>query len=570
MKIIKYIISVVITAGFALSCNFLDMEPNIIIKETYYNNETELKYGLAGVYGALSNEAFYGNYYSLMLSNVDDLSYFNRPTTPASCQVYKHDAGSSQIYDAWTEIYAGIKNANAYMSAIEKSAIDKGHRYYSEARFLRAYYHFILAQAWGDVPLRKSEAESHDDVMCAATPQAEVLKWVAEEMKACIANAGDNVEVQPSRVTKTTMQGILARVYLFMAGETVRTDGDKKALFKAAMDCADSVIVSGKHKLNPDYTDIFKNMMSNKYDTGYRESMWEVEFYGDRSSASSWTNGRIGDLLGLQSSGSKNYSIFKCNYAYGQYNGSLKLWDLYWKEDRTDSEKSLPNVTDKRQEWNMSPYNYAGNATQPPYGTDGSNGKKSCDASIDKTPYVYDKVSTTVNPLSAAGIRNCGKFRREVEYEGVMSAKSLYTKINYPILRYADVLLMYAEAQNEYEGAPSQKAYDCVKAVRDRAGIATNDFSAYDKESFRSLVRNERGRELCFESLRKYDLIRWGVFVKTMNDYSLWAKDKRWVKDVKSAQAVAIGTAVEKRHVLLPIPSVELGVNNLLRQNSLW
>ena len=569
MKTIKYILSMVIIAGIASSCNFLDMEPNIIIKETYYNNETELKYGLAGVYGALGNEAFYGNYYSLMLSNVDDLSYFNRPTTPASCQIYRHDASSSHVYNAWTLIYAGIKNANAYMDAIQDSKIDKGHKYYNEARFLRAYYHFILAQAWGDVPLRKVEAKSHDDVMCAATPQAEVLAWVAEEMKECIANSSEKVDAQPSRVTKTTMQGILARVYLFMAGETVQIS-DKRPLLKAAMDYADAVIVSGKHKLNPDYTDVFKKMMSNKYDTANHESMWEVEFLGDRSSASFWSNGRIGDLLGLQSSGSKNYSSFKCNYAYAQYDGSLKLWDLYWKTDRTDDENEFAKITDKRQEWNMCPYNYAGNPAQPPYGSDGSDGKKKCEPSIDKTPYVYDKKSTTKYPLAAAAIRNCGKFRREVEFEGTMVAKSLYTKINYPILRYSDVLLMYAEAQNEYDGTPSQKAYDCVKAVRDRAGIKTKDFSSYDNDSFRSLVRNERGRELCFESLRKYDLIRWGIFVKSMNEYSKFAKDPRWSKDVKAGQAAAIGAAVDEKHIVLPIPAVELGVNKLLKQNPLW
>ena len=151
-----------------------------------------------------------------------------------------------------------------------------------------------------------------------------------------------------------------------------------------------------------------------------------------------------------------------------------------------------------------------------------------------------------------------------------MVAKSLYTKINYPILRYSDVLLMYAEAQNEYDGTPSQKAYDCVKAVRDRAGIKTKDFSFYDNDSFRSLVRNERGRELCFESLRKYDLIRWGIFVKSMNEYSKFAKDPRWAKDVKAGQAAAIGAAVYEKHIVLPIPAVELGVNKLLKQNPLW
>lgn len=571
MKNIKYILSMVIMAGIAVSCSFLDLKPNVIIKETYYNNETELKYGLAGVYGPMGTEAFYGNFYSLMLSNVDDLSYFNRPTTPASCQIYLHDASSPQVYQAWTKIYAGIKNANAYMEAIANSEIDKDHKYYSEARFLRAYYHFILAQAWGDVPLRKAEAKGHADVMIGVTPQAEVLQWVADEMKECISNASENVKSQPSRVTKTTMQGILARVYLFMAGESVKNvNVDKKTLYKAAMDCAEAVIASGKHKLNPDYTAVFKNMMSNKYDVASHESMWEVEFFGDRSSASSWSNGRIGDLMGLQSSGSKNYSSFKCNYAYGQYDGSLKLWDLYLKKDRTDDELSLTTVSDKRQEWNMCPYNYAGNPKYPPYGSDGSDGKKSCEPSIDKAPYVYDKKSTTKDPFSAAAIRNAGKFRREVEYEGTMIAKSLYTKINYPILRYSDVLLMYAEAQNEFEGAPSQTAYDRLKLVRDRAGIKTKDFASYDFNSFRELVRNERGRELCFEALRKYDLIRWGIFVKSMNEYSIWTKDPRWSKDAKANYAAAIGAAVADRHVVLPIPAIELGVNDLLVQNPLW
>ena len=59
-----------------------------------------------------------------------------------------------------------------------------------------------------------------------------------------------------------------------------------------------------------------------------------------------------------------------------------------------------------------------------------------------------------------------------------------------------------------------------MKAVRDRAGIKTKDISEYDQASFRELIRNERGRELCFESLRKYDLIRWGIYVEEMNNYT--------------------------------------------------
>ena len=548
------------------SCSFLDVEPQVICADTFYNTEKEVQYGLAGVYGVMSNEALYGNYYSLMYSNIDDLCYFNRDQGSNLLQFQRHTAGTSQIYDMWVELYQGIRNANAFMEAVVLTNFDEDGAYYNEARFLRAYYHFLLAQAWGDVPLRKQAVTTHDAVMIAVTPQYDVLKWVAEEMEECIELAPESLEDTPSRIAKTTVQGILARVYLFMAGESVK-GGDKAALLAKAMNHADAVIKSGKHQLNPDYAQIFKNMIMDQYDKQYRESMWEVDFLGDRSSAENWTNGRIGDVIGLQSTGSTGFDTWNCNYSYGQYDGSLKLWDLYWRTDRTEDENELPTVTDKRQEWNLPPYNYAGNDKQPPYGSGLTSGKSV--VSIDKTPYVYDNVSTSQDPLAAPAIRNCGKYRREVEYEGHKSAKLLYTTINYPILRYSDVLLMFAEASNELNGV-TQDAYDCVKAVRDRAGIKTNEMSAYDKETFRELVRNERGRELCFESLRRYDLVRWGIFVETMNEYVQWSNDERWVKNTKAQRAASMGSYIKPMHVVLPIPSIELGVNDLLVQNPLW
>lgn len=548
------------------SCNFLDLTPNVICSDTFYNTEDEVKYGLVGIYGVMGREQFYGNYYSAMYANNDDLCYFNRDLGTNFLQYNRHDAGTVQIYDIWTTIYQGIRNANAFMEAVPKTQFDKDGKYYNEARFLRAYYHFILAQSWGDIPLKTSATKTPDDVMCAATSQFEVLTWVAQEMTECLALADEDVAKQPSRVTKTTVQGILARVYLFMAGESVK-GGDKSDFLAKARDYAKAVIDSGMHQLNPDYSQVFINMISDQYDTQYHESMWEAEFMGDRSSAESWSNGRIGDVLGLQSgdSSSSQFSAFACNYAYGQYDGSLKLWDLYWQTDRTDEQQALSTITDKRQEWNMPPYNYAGNANQPPYGQ--STGK--CVAGIDKTPYVYKSVTTTNDPTAAQAIRNCGKFRREVIYEGQKTSKSLYTTINFPILRYSDVLLMYAEASNELSG-PTQEAYDCIKAVRDRAGIATKEIGAYDKESFREFVRNERGRELCFESIRRFDLIRWGEYVKCMNEYTQWAADSRWSENVKSTRAANIGGAVSERHVLLPVPSIELGVNKELKQNEQW
>ena len=562
------------------SCSFLDLKPQVILSETFYNNEKEVQYGLAGVYGVMNNEAFYGNYYSIMYSNIDDLCYFNREVGTNFLQFNRHDAGTSQIYDMWVEIYQGIRNANSFMENVSKPEIkekfDAEGSYYSEARFLRAYYHFILAQAWGDVPLidkaYKSQTES---LICASTKQAEILKWVISEMEKCVGKVAESLENAPSRVVNTTVQGILSRVCLFAAGKTVDLPEDTKtAYLTKAMNYAENVINSQMHDLNPDYSQIFKNMIMDIYDKpsaangNKTESMWEVDFLGDRSSADNWSNGRIGDVLGLQSSAGEGYEKFNCNYAYGQYNGSLQLWDLYWKTDLIETENELKTIVDKRLEWNIPPYNYAGKDNYPPYGSGLESGKSL--ASIDKSPYVYNKVSTSQDPTAAQAIRNCGKYRREVEYEGQKTAKLLYTTINYPLLRYSDVLLMYAEASNELNG-PTEEAYNCVKKVRTRAGVSTKDIGEYDQTTFRQLIKNERGRELCFESLRKYDLIRWGDYLDAMHGYAQSTADERWSLDKTLApRALSIGGSVSEKHIVLPIPSIELGVNRLLVQNPLW
>ena len=95
-------------------------------------------------------------------------------------------------------------------------------------------------------------------------------------------------------------------------------------------------------------------------------------------------------------------------------------------------------------------------------------------------------------------------------------------------------------------------------------------YKEYNAASFRNLVRNERARELCFEATRKYDLIRWGIFVKEMNDYYRWTIDARWASSSQAMYARTVGNSVQQKHILLPIPAVELGVNSMLKQNALW
>lgn len=589
------------------ACSFLDTDPQIIPDDGYYNSEQKLIYGLAGVYGVLNSEALYGNYYSLQIANADDLCYFNNYNNSESRpDRYNHSAGTAAIYDTWSKLYEGIKNANRYIEAVEKTEIDPGKLsvdiglYIAEARFLRAYYHFLLAQAWGDVPLRVKATTSPNpnDVQMAATPQEQVLKWCADEIEATIPDLYEPIDNTPSRVSQTVAQGILARVYLFMAGESVKQiDGlDKKEMYRRAAYWANEVIASHKHDLNESYEEIFINMIRDQYDTQFHESMWEAEFLGDRTSATDWTNGRIGDLIGLRSqSRTTNYSEWACNYSYGYYNGSYTLWQLYWENDRTADETASATVIDKRLTWNLPGYNSRGMNNQKI-----SYKNKAGETvtrylqqtqSMFKTPWVYnnnfampdiegldqtienafDPADLVYDPTVMCAVRNAGKWRRETVYEKQMSAKSLYTTINFPILRYADVLLMYAEAINEYAGAPDDQAKDAIREIRKRAGVKTDESLLGDYRSFRDLVRNERGRELAFEGLRKWDLIRWGTFVEKMHNAGTNQPTENKYRNVSYTNYASANYAnVTARHIYLPIPTKELAVNHALRQNPLW
>lgn len=589
------------------ACSFLDTDPQIIPDDGYYNSEQKLIYGLAGVYGVLNSEALYGNYYSLQIANADDLCYFNNYNNSESRpDRYNHSAGTAAIYDTWSKLYEGIKNANRYIEAVEKTEIDPGKLsvdiglYIAEARFLRAYYHFLLAQAWGDVPLRVKATTSPNpnDVQMAAMPQEQVLKWCADEIEATIPDLYEPIDNTPSRVSQTVAQGILARVYLFMAGESVKQiDGlDKKEMYRRAAYWANEVIASHKHDLNESYEEVFINMIRDQYDTQFHESMWEAEFLGDRTSATDWTNGRIGDLIGLRSqSRTTNYSEWACNYSYGYYNGSYTLWQLYWENDRTADETASATVIDKRLTWNLPGYNYRGMNNQKI-----SYKNKAGETvtrylqqtqSMFKTPWVYnnnfampdiegldqtienafDPADLVYDPTVMCAVRNAGKWRRETVYEKQMSAKSLYTTINFPILRYADVLLMYAEAINEYAGAPDDQAKDAIREIRKRAGVKTDESLLGDYRSFRDLVRNERGRELAFEGLRKWDLIRWDTFVEKMHNAGTNQPTENKYRNVSYTNYASANYAnVTARHIYLPIPTKELAVNHALRQNPLW
>ena len=158
----------------------------------------------------------------MQLFGTDDLTYYDRNTLPINVPNNNFDAGNNEVANVWAQLYTGINNANIFLERIEKTSMDAGTKktYIGEATFLRAYFYFLLAQSWGDVPLITRAQYDENNLIrdCAATKQASVLAWVTSEMEKAEPMVAEIEAVEGGHVNKSAVRGILARVYLKRAG----------------------------------------------------------------------------------------------------------------------------------------------------------------------------------------------------------------------------------------------------------------------------------------------------------------------------------------------------------------
>ena len=495
------------------SCTkFLETTPSsFVTPQNYYNDSTELNTALTGVYNVLSNNATYENGLFAIHPYGNDEGYFSRNYQVTGIQVYNYTATNSDVQALWDILYQGIEHANELLANINKPIMDSASRgeIKGEALFLRAYYYFLLVSTWGDVPLKLTPTTSIDTVTIARTPSVVVYNQIIADMKTADSLVNPITAAStPGRVNKSCVEGILARVCLTMAGYPIR-DVSKYA---DAEYWANKVVQSGYHSLNPAYKQVFINQIQKIYDT--KESLWEAEMYYNPTTANiNNSGGELGITVGILCS---NLNV---GYSYGQIYATGWLYKLY------------DDTLDVRRNWNISTYVYSG-ANQIPY--------------------------TSTNIYG----RCVGKWPRS--YELIVPKNKNANATNFPLLRYSDVLLMLAEAENEVNG-PDTLAHHYLNLVRQRANAYqfTGAKTITDQATFRQTIQNERARELCFEGLRKADLIRWGILYTTMkavaNDFSVNGGSYNW-------GAIA-GNNFSQRYLLYPIPQYEISLNKLLVQN---
>ncbi|MFT4093994.1 MAG: RagB/SusD family nutrient uptake outer membrane protein [Niabella sp.] len=514
------------------SCKkYLATKPqDFLAPETYYNTEADLTAALMSVYDELGDkdEGTYSRNLIVELALPTDEAYMRTTTNSAAAPslFYTADASMTQFQTCWSNLYVGINRANLLLENIDKAAVSDSVKSVirGEALFLRAYYHFVLVSYWGDVPLKLHSTQSAEDVVTPRSPSAAVYAQVIEDMTQAETLVRDVAAIGFSgRISKTAVEGVLARVCLFAAGRL-----KQPAYYKEARDWAWKVIQSGEHTLNSSYAQIFINQAQDIYDIG--ESMWEVEFYGNGIGTSYFEAERFGAVIGIRNDNEILYNM-------GWLIATGTLYNLY-------------DTADLRRDRCLSTFYYSGNNTA--------------------THVSY--------PATLKWGRYPAKWRREEELQSPLAKN--YGSVNFPLLRYADVLLMFAEADNEWNGAPTQEAYDAVNQVRRRAyGKSLNTADAVADvptgltySQFAAFIKNERARELAFEGIRKLDLLRWGTFISTMksmvDSINLNAPTSSSYSYSGNATALLPYQNVSDRDTLFPIPTLEMSVNTAITNNN--
>jgi hypothetical protein len=479
------------------SCNkFLDQKPiTEVSTETVFSDVPSTYKALAGVYSRLVGDAAYGIRVSLYYPLDND--EMQGPTGTADndrrdIARYAATPGNAQITNPFNQMFQGIEYANICIANIPKMAMYANgtdqekkqlQRMYGEALTLRAQFYTEAIRNWGDLPAHFEPASvmATKNPFPARTSKDTLYDRLLEDLKLAatlvpwrneLSAIGDGAD---ERITKGTVKGLRARIALYRGGYSLRQDGtvrratDYLKYYQIARDEASEVMASNQHSLNPSFKGLWKDQVNAR--------------------AVADPNGE----LMFQASGIGGVGAGDTKLAY--YNGP--------------SVNGLGNKS-----INVLPtYFYAFDST---------------DLRRDVTCAVYNVAADGITKIGQTITSICdGKYRRDwISNPTVAPTNAIqYFGLKWQILRYSDVMLMFAEAENEING-PTTAAYNAVNQVRRRgygksittANAAVDLPAGLSKADFFTAIVKERSLELGGEGVRKYDLIRWNLLATKIAD----------------------------------------------------
>lgn len=485
MKRLSKIIIIALTAVFLIpntACEkYFEADPvSIFANENVFENVDFTYQALLGVYQLMTRDEGYSKRLSMYYGVDTDLAMCSGDIDNGRRGIarYAANSGNSEIEKPYKNLYYGIERANIIIDNIPVSPVyesgseeDKASmdRILGEALTLRALHYLELIRNWGDVPYKFSSSKAGDEFSLPRTDRDVIYDKLIEDLKYAETLVPWASEVgYDERITKGAVKGLLARIALSAGGYSLRLDqtmsrrSDYLDLYEIARDQCLEVMQSGEHTLNPSYEDLFRKMCSRQLDNEYVEILFEIGM-GER------TSGEVGYYIGQNIDPASSY---------GRGDGGvLAVPTYYYTFDSLDTRRDITVVLPQID----------GNDTE---------------------------IQSSIISL------RIGKWRRSW-ISPLFPGTDKFTGINWPILRYSDILLMYAEAENEINGGPSQGAKDALFTVRERAYRGNvNSIPAIpdDYPSFFEAIVRERAFELGGECIRKYDLIRWNMLADKLAD----------------------------------------------------
>jgi hypothetical protein len=505
----KFIYGFFLAAGllsFSGCQKFLEKkDPSNLNPDAYYTIPQHAEAAIAAVY---SNTRFIGGGAGIFAQNFSMLEMVTGTAKSETGQNSDlnnliglgYNGDNLFVRNWWNGLYGVVAQANLVLQKVPAiTPMDEAQkkRIIGEAQFLRAWAYFYLVRLYGDVPLILQPVDAlSEDLFASRKTVEEVYTTIVSDLTAA-EGSGLPFSDATGRVSLGAVKSLLAEVYLTMAGHPLNKGASHYTL---AATKANEVIASNAYSLFTNYHDLHSVAQENK-----GEHIFQIQYLGGVAD-----NPNQEELL----------PNFKEVSKYGTEIGSTVPTNQFYQSFEPGDKRAI----DREGFFYTSYY----------HGGDGA--LKSLSA-----PYIFKHFDVIAH--GTAGVPGTGQ-----------------SSLNWNQIRYAQVLLTYAEAQNETSAAgPNTTAYNALKAIRDRAGLTTPAQGTFTQASFREAVWRERWHELCYEGITWFDMVRTRkVYNESTNGFDNFIGHKFADNNATLAE----------KHLLFPLPTAEMRNNpNLTPQN---
>jgi hypothetical protein len=532
-KIIHYTIIFIAVLVSLSSCNDLDLAPTNKFTDANYWTSPEKA---AAVLNMAYSQMFGANYFFANERLTDNLYEGRGNTDEKIITSGQADAALGRFANEWKNCYEGIKTCHIFLDNVDlvpnmDAALKE--RMIAEVRFIRASLFFRLTNHYGDVPFFDYNITLLEANTISRTPKAEVITFVRDELNdivGTLSKKGEYAEKDKGRVTQGAAMTLLARTYLY------ENDWTNVASVTGKIINGDY----GQYQLFPSYEGLFlpENELNEEVilDMGYTLNL------------RTW--GEMYDAIPLSVGGRIN-----------AFAPTQELVDDFVMRNGSGINESGSGYNEDNPYVNRDP-RFGASIVYHAYQWEKGDGSVST---------IYIKPGSSAD----AGVSNLDEYAGPGQnstatgyyirkYFDPTAPEGMAAGLNLILMRYADVLLMYAEAKNELGEMNETVWNQTIRPVRERAGFTDASALNYPSGDLRNIIRRERRTELAFEGLRLFDIRRWGTIETVMNGNPHGAK---FAANNTQFIQLDLRRFDKERDYLFAIPQSQRDINENLVQN---